>query len=63
MLCFVAHLKFPQWMRCDLTCAYIFGYLRRFSAQLGEHLADLHLHNQKQREKHSKEEQTIGNVL
>ncbi|XP_012695195.1 ketosamine-3-kinase [Clupea harengus] len=34
--------------------------LSKLSAQLGEHLADLHLHNQKQREKQSKEEQTVG---
>ncbi|KPP57337.1 ketosamine-3-kinase-like [Scleropages formosus] len=31
--------------------------LNRFSAQLGEQLADLHLHNQRQKEK---EEQTVG---
>ncbi|MBN3314190.1 FN3K kinase, partial [Atractosteus spatula] len=34
--------------------------LNRFSAQLGEQMADLHLHNQGLREKMIKEEQTIG---
>ncbi|XP_062389204.1 ketosamine-3-kinase [Sardina pilchardus] len=34
--------------------------LTKFSTQLGEHLADLHLHNQKQSEKQSKQEQTVG---
>ncbi|XP_076866240.1 ketosamine-3-kinase isoform X1 [Brachyhypopomus gauderio] len=34
--------------------------LNRYSAQLGEQLADLHLHNKRQKEKRDKGEQTIG---
>lgn len=34
--------------------------LNKFSSQLGEHLADLHLHNQRQRDQQSKEEQRVG---
>ncbi|XP_035380729.1 ketosamine-3-kinase-like isoform X2 [Electrophorus electricus] len=34
--------------------------LSRYSAQLGEQLADLHLHNKRQKEKQIKAEQTIG---
>ncbi|TRY90294.1 hypothetical protein DNTS_012374 [Danionella cerebrum] len=34
--------------------------LNKFSSQLGEHLAELHLHNKRQLEKQSKELQTVG---
>ncbi|KAJ8251400.1 hypothetical protein GJAV_G00220940 [Gymnothorax javanicus] len=34
--------------------------LSRYSAQLGDQLADLHLHNQRQKEQRDKEEQTVG---
>ncbi|XP_061079759.1 ketosamine-3-kinase-like isoform X2 [Conger conger] len=34
--------------------------LHKYSAQLGEQLADLHLHNQRLRERRDKEEQTVG---
>ncbi|KAG5832724.1 hypothetical protein ANANG_G00294200 [Anguilla anguilla] len=34
--------------------------LCKYSAQLGDQLADLHLHNQRQRDRRDKEEQTVG---
>ncbi|KAI4896655.1 hypothetical protein NFI96_012704 [Prochilodus magdalenae] len=34
--------------------------LNRFSTRLGEQLADLHLHNKRQKEKQNKAEQTVG---
>ncbi|XP_060797960.1 ketosamine-3-kinase isoform X2 [Neoarius graeffei] len=34
--------------------------LNRYSAQLGQQLADLHLHNKRQKEKQDKDEQTVG---
>ncbi|KAM4598662.1 ketosamine-3-kinase isoform 2-T4 [Polymixia lowei] len=34
--------------------------LTKYSKQLGEHLADLHLHNKRQLDKQDKEQQTVG---
>ncbi|MCI4391797.1 hypothetical protein PGIGA_G00138520 [Pangasianodon gigas] len=34
--------------------------LNRYAAQLGQQLADLHLHNKRQKEKQNKEQQTVG---
>ncbi|KAG9337873.1 hypothetical protein JZ751_027525 [Albula glossodonta] len=34
--------------------------LRKYAAQLGDQLADLHLHNQRKKERQNKEEQTVG---
>lgn len=37
--------------------------LNKYSSKLGEQLADLHLHNKRQIEKQSKEQQTVGNAI
>lgn len=37
--------------------------MSRYSKQLGEKMADLHLHNKKQLEKLNKEQQTVGNSV